>query len=545
MNRSLLLRSAVARAPALRAPWAARATPGLGTLATRLLPWVALGAIVAGALFLRLFRLDGSIIYYPDTYGQLRAVDNLLSGSVPISYHYPPGVALFLAPVFAFFPNTIQTMQATIIAASIALVVLAYVATIVTTGERRAALVFAAAVAISAALVFYSRVALFDVINTLLIALSLFLAPYALRRGPAVLLPYVLLVFTTLTVRHTNLVLLPILFVASLPAGSWSLQTMLRHLRSRAVVTVGLLLLALYIAYVATAIESLSRFTNSQGSSVIDLSGFLPRLGQYVQASLIGYGEEFNWLLSSVAAIVLVLAAVGAQHLWRTNRGMLVPIIMLLVVWSPVHAAYLFFASRYTLPAFYFVLMLATVGLSVSIQRAGRLDDVRQRFRLRSALALAVTMFVGLQIIIHIDYLQQWPERVADNVERSYGEIRPILEDLDGTNSVLLSSQALAVDRANPEMTTYDLITHSETYGINDDSIDRLLAYVEEQQADGKTVYYYYTQFEVEQPRLRNYELGFDAYFVALRQEFSIRLLAYPTERPERLYIIEPLPANE
>ena len=55
----------------------------------RLVPWVLLGGIVAGALFFRLYGMGSVISYYPDTYGQLRAVDNLLSGLFPISYHYP------------------------------------------------------------------------------------------------------------------------------------------------------------------------------------------------------------------------------------------------------------------------------------------------------------------------------------------------------------------------------------------------------------------------------------------------------------------------
>jgi len=38
--------------------------------------------------------LDGYVTFYPDTYAQLRAVQNLVSGHLPISYFYPPGVAI-------------------------------------------------------------------------------------------------------------------------------------------------------------------------------------------------------------------------------------------------------------------------------------------------------------------------------------------------------------------------------------------------------------------------------------------------------------------
>src|SRR3990170_4404481 len=181
--------------------------------AARLLPWASLGAILAVAIALRLYHLDGLVTYYPDSYAQLRSVDNLLSGHFPTSYLYPPGVALFLAPAFAVLPNTLVTMQATILVASIALVLLAYGAGSATTGDRRAALLFATAVALGAPFVYYSRVAWFDVINTLLIATTLFLARPAARRGGAAHVAYGALVFVAITVRFSNVTLLPALYL--------------------------------------------------------------------------------------------------------------------------------------------------------------------------------------------------------------------------------------------------------------------------------------------------------------------------------------------
>ena len=122
-----------------------------------------------------------------------------------------------------------------------------------------------------------------------------------------------------------------------------------------------------------------------------------------------------------------------------------------------------------------------------------------------------------------------------------------VLSDLEGDQAVLVSSQSLAVDRANPAMANCDLLVHSETYGINIESTDRLVAYVQERHAEGKTVYYHYTEFEDVQSRFRKYELGFDAYFAALQGEFSVQeLVRSPsTERVQRIYAIEPPTAGE
>lgn len=543
MKAPLALPKSAASAPALRLR-----APVLAVLrelpAARVLPWLALAGILGCALFLRLYRLEGLVTYYPDSYAQLRGVDNLLSARFPISYLYPPGVALALAPAFALLPDTLVTMQATILLAGAALVLLAYAATSATTGDQRAALLFALAVALGAPFVYYSRVTLFDGINTLFVALCLFLAPHASRRGSGTLLAYSVLVFTTITIRFTNLALLPVLFVASLPQERPICpRVVVNHLRSRAVATVALAVVALYAAYVATAYETFTRFANPKAGSIIDFSTYFERLGRYAEATLIGYGDTFHWENGLAAAAVLVFALIGARKLWNTNRGLLLPLGLLAVVWAPVHAVYEVFAGRYVLPAFFCVLLLACVGLSSALSWQRRLARPWQRVGAAALLTLGVMLFLGRQLAFDTTFLQQWPANVAQGRETAYDPVRERLRDLDG-DVVLVSSQALAVDRANPAVTTYDLIPFSEMHGINADSVERLLAYVRERQAEGKTVYYHYTEYEDVQSRFRKYELSFDAYFDAVRREFGVRevVRAHVPKLTQRLYLIEAPP---
>lgn len=515
-----------------------------GRALARALPWAFLTAIVALALAVRLYNLDGLVTYYPDSYAQLRAVDNLLSGRFPVSYLYPPGVALFLAPAFVVLPNTLVAMQAAILVAGIALVLLAYVAGAATTGDRRAALLFAAAIGIGAPFVYYTRAALFDVITVLLIASALFLARPAARRGTATHAAYGALVFVTITTRFSNVALLPALFVASLPGDfrSFTWRQVVQHLRSRAVLTALGVVIALYAAYLAVSFDTVTRFTNPKAGSIIDLSGYLPRLARYVEAACVGYGDQFYWQDGVAALAVLGFAAAGARRLWSTNRALLLPLVCVIVLWPPVHAAYNVFAGRYAMPAFFCVLLLAAAGLSRSITWQRGLPQMWQRVGAAALITLGVTFFLGRHLALDTAFLQQWPADVANGREVAYDEVRATLRELDGPNAVLLSSQAMAVDRANPEIEALDLIKHSETYGINEDSIQRLLAYVRERQDAGKNVYFHYTEFEDVGSRFRKYELGFDAYFAALEREYAVRELmrADAVKRVQRLYVIEP-----
>ncbi len=541
MKAPLAVRGGAVSAPSLPLP--APAVPALRRLPlARLLPWALLGAIAGLALFLRLYRLDGLITYYPDTYAQLRAVENLLSGTVPVSYHYPPGVALFLAPAFALLPDTLVTMQAAILASGMALILAGYGAMLATTQDRRAALLFAAALAFGGTFVFHSRVGFFDVINTLLIACSLFLAPFAAKRGTAVLLAYGLLVFTTITVRYTDPIVLPALFLASAPLDNQrpSLRLFIDHARSRAVLTVGFVVAVLYAAYLATAFGNLTRFADSDAGSAFDLGHYLARLGDYWRASAVGYAGSWGWTDVIAAGAAFALAAEGARRLWAIDRRLLASFACLLALWAPVHAGYEVFDPRYAMPPHLFVLFLAALGLSSTVGRFRQLAQPWQRVGLVSALAFALALFVGRQLAHDITVLQAWPRDAAHNREQAYDVIRAELRDLDGPSSTLISSQVLAVDRANRELATLDLIRHSETYGINEDSIARLLAYVREQQQRGRTVYYHYTEYEDVRSRFRKYEMGFDAYFRAIQHAFTVRELIRADDRPQRLYVIEP-----
>lgn len=503
-----------------------------------MLPFAVLCAVAGIAAFLRLYRLGGVITLYPDSYAQLRAVENLLSGNFPLSYHYPPGIALIMAPAFLVFPDSLATMQGVIVAAGLALVALAYGWLYQLTKDRGAAALFAAAVAFGAPFVYFSRIVWFDGVNTFLIALTLFLAPHVVRRGALALAAYGVLVFAMATVRHTNVIALPALLIASSQPYELSARGLLAHARSRPVAIVGAVVAVLFLGHLALAGESLGRFSNSNGGSIFEMASYPSRLGQYVQASLIGYHERWGWPEVFAAITIVSLAIAGAQRLWHLRRRTTAALVTLSLLWLPVHATYRIFDDRYALPVFFFVLMFAAFGLSVALQRWRRLSKPWQRVGAAFVLAMGVSTFASVHAARDYTQLLDWPAQVAAGREQAYGPIRDALRDIDGP-AVLISSQALAVDRANPGIETYDLIPYAGTHGINEASAEALAAYVREQQAAGRTVYYHYTEYEDVGATFRLYELGFDAFFAALQRDFSLTELASASERPQRLYLVE------
>jgi hypothetical protein len=539
MNRPHPARSAVTTTPVLRILPRSEEASGLPGRLTRALPLVALAAIGGLALFLRLYHLDGLITLYPDSYAQLRATENLLALDFPISYHYPPGIALVMAPAFLVLPDGLVTVQAVILAAGLALVAIGYVWLLALTRDRRAASIFAAALAVASAFVLLSRVAWFDGVNTLLIVSTLVLAPHVAKRGTRALVAYGVLVFTMATVRHTNVVVLPALAVASMQGQAFSLQGLVAHLRSRPAVTVGLVVVALYVMHLAVAGESLGRFTSSNGGGILDLSSYPLRLAHYWQASLLGYHEGWSLPEAIGASAVVALATAGAQRLWQTRRRAMAAIGLLIAVWSPVHATYALFDDRYAVPVFFLMLMLASCGLSITVVWARALSQPWQRVGAAAVVALGVSMFVSLQLARDYADLQGWPSQVTQNRENAYDTIRAALRDIDGPATVI-SSQALAVDTANPEIEMFDLIPYSSEHGINEASVEELEAYVREQQEAGRTVYYHYTEYESVGATFRRYELGFDSYFGAIALDFRLTQLAYASQRPQHLYRIDP-----
>jgi hypothetical protein len=55
------------------------------------------------------------------------------------------------------------------------------------------------------------------------------------------------------------------------------------------------------------------------------------------------------------------------------------------------------------------------------------------------------------------------------------------------------------------------------------------------------TVYYHFTEYEEVASNFLIHELGYDAYFYGLAQEYTMREMVSDDHRPQRLYRLEPI----
>jgi hypothetical protein len=193
------------------------------------------------------------------------------------------------------------------------------------------------------------------------------------------------------------------------------------------------------------------------------------------------------------------------------------------------------------LPAFFVLLFFAAHGLAAVPQWWRGLDRPWRRVGAVTGLAFGLAFLSGHHLATDISYLLLWPQQVEQSREPAYDVIRNELRALHGDESVVISSQALAIDQANATATVYDLIPHSGSYGINDWSVQRLMAYVSEQEAAGKAVYYHYTEYEEIGSKFLVYEQGFDAYFEGLLARYRMREISSDDVRVQRLYRLEPI----
>lgn len=171
-----------------------------------------LGGVLVLALFLRLYTLRVHA-WVPDTYEQMTAAIRLTRLEFPLSRLYPPGVAVTLAPVFLVLPASIASLQAVVVAASLALVAICFIGAARATGDRVVATLAAGGAATAPLFIYGARIGLFDAINAMWLTLAFMLVPAMRQRSFLALAAYGALLALAMNIRATNVAYLPALLI--------------------------------------------------------------------------------------------------------------------------------------------------------------------------------------------------------------------------------------------------------------------------------------------------------------------------------------------
>ena len=507
-----------AAAPDIGAWLAAHAWPAIRASAVP-------AAIVLLALILRTVRLELQA-WTPDTYEQMNAAHRLVAGQIPVSGFYPPGVAIVLAPAFVFFPQTLATQQSVIIAWSLVLIVVAYIAARHATPDRIAPVLLAFGVATAPQFVYFSRDGLYDAINAAWIVTAILVVPWLRGRSLPTFVAYGVLLAIAISIRASNPAFLPaiVIYWAGIAGAGLNPAAIWRSTFRRGPVVAGI---AMVISFAFFAFI---------GGAAGHLRGS-PITLQYAAAHIVYYaGSEFGGPLGAI--LLVPLAELGSTYLWSRNRPLLCASIYMLAIFPLVHVPLPFESSRYMLPSLVFALLLAAYAPAAVVAVTAR-QPVRTRHAWR-ALAAGPVLLLGVYFIAYDTVtLAHWPDSAARSDEAAYRQLRPVVAALPA-GSLLISTGVRGVRDGDAHVEYLDLIDFSLSTGNTPQRVDEIMQRVDASLAQGRSVYYLYTRVEGVTGTFAASGPGYQAYFDAVSQRFHVDEVFASNVKHFRLYKIDP-----
>lgn len=491
-------------------------------------------ALVALALFLRIYRLE-VVAWVPDSYERLFDARLIAAGELPQSTIYPPGVALIMAPLFWFLPDTLTTMQIPIIASGVGLVAVSYAWMMRLTGDRFVAALVGLSAAAAPFFVYASRDSHYDMLGVFLIVLSLYLVPLLRGRSLVFFVAFGAMLAVLVNIRQTNVILFPALLLLWLEpvAAGLNRQRLQSELLSGPLIATTSAFLAGLVAAIL-----LGDWFGEAGNVALTIER-LPR-------NLIIYLSTISYPLVG-PVYLLPLALLGLLHLWKQNRFYFFLFSYLILMWPLVHAMFYFATLRYMLPPITLIFVLSAMGISF----------VWQNFRSRRLLARWIPLFAACSIFLLFTQfvvgaailLSGWNDFAAESDEGLAREFRPVVARLD-EDSVLVSAVTRAFESTAPAITYVDLIDHQRILGTDDASIEILTSTVGRHLEGGSEVYYLYTHWEAGDDFLGGGKQAFRRFSEGLERNFALSpIMRSSVDRLDRhpwiLYSVALPPTND
>jgi len=463
-------------------------------------------SIVLLALLLRVVRLELKA-WTPDTYEQMNAAHRLVSGQFPISTFYPPGVAVTLAPAFVFFPHTLVTQQAVIIAASLVLVVAVYLGTRGATRDPVAPALAALGVAMMPQFVYYSRDGFFDLMNAAWIVSMILMVPWLRGRSTATFAAYGVLLAVALNIRVTNPAFLPALIIYWADVGrlGFAPRRIWRAAFRRELIVAATAMLAMYI-FLAFIVGSNAKAAAHSAGTLEDAAS------NAAFYAIVAFGGVLG------APFITVLAALGGSYLWRHNRTLLWVCVYMLTIVPLSYVPLPWANNRYLLPSVTFALLLAAHAPAAIIEMtAGQPSFTRNAWRglIAGLMLLLGVTFATTDVLI----IRNWPAAAARSDEAAYRQLRPVIAALPA-DSLVVSGGTRGVRDSNGRIEYLDLIDYSLATNNGPQRVDEIMRRIQVALGQGRPVYYLYTSVEGVNITFAASGPGYQPYFDATQQRF-------------------------
>jgi hypothetical protein len=482
-------------------------------------------AIVLLALILRVVRLELQA-WTPDTYEQMTAAHRLVSGQLPVSGFYPPGVAIVLAPAFVFFPQTLATQQAVIIASALALVAASYIAARHATPDRFAHVLLALGVAAVPQFVYFSRDGFFDVMNAAWIAAAIFVVPWLRGRSLSTFVAYGILLAVAISIRASNPAFLPALVIywAGIHGSGLRPRAVWRATVQRGPVAAGVAMLVSFVFFAWI------------GGAIGHAATSSPITFRYAADNVLFYAlAEFGDLLS--APLLVPLAALGAVYLWRHNRPLLCVSIYMITIFPLAHVPLPFANNRYMLPSLVFALLLAAHAPAAVIELTARRPAVA-RYTWRAFVAAPLLLLALYIAASDVTLLAHWPDNAARSDEAAYRQLRPVIRTLPA-GSLVVSGGTRGVRDSNHNLEYLDLIDYSLPTDNGPQRVDEIMQRIQRSLDERRPTYYLYTSVEGINITFAASGPGYQPYFDAASQRFRLSEVFATNVKYFKLYKIE------
>ncbi len=405
-------------------------------------------------------------------------------------------------------------MHAVIIASGVALVGVSYAWMLRLTGDRLAAVMISVVAAACPIFVAFSRDALFDMFNVVLIAGLFFLTPLMRNRSLAAYVGYGALLALLVNIRPTSGVPLPALLILWLHAQGTGFNR--RELVGTLFARPFLVISASFAGLCLTSVLFAGWF-DSSASPGLTLDRFVKNAILYYKGSTYGF----------YAVIVVPLALTGLAHLWRTNRIYVWVLAYTIVLWPLAHAPFDFATNRYMLPVIFMVFLLASIGASSLLRRVGKGHHpgrLKKAFTVWCVVMLAVHFAVGSSWV-----LADWHQRATQNDAGLAREFKPTVTEM-APDSLVVSAVARAFWDTNDAISYVDLIDHHLAWRTDDESLLRLTAAMEEKLAEGDRVYYLYSHLEAGHDFLgHDGKQGYGRFYDGINSAFALTQILQST----------------
>jgi hypothetical protein len=256
----------------------------------------------------------------------------------------------------------------------------------------------------------------------------------------------------------------------------WRLQNVIRSLVSRQLLATGFgLALPCVVSVVA------GKWYGGAYGGLLSFDEFFDNMSLYWDTIVL------TWL---GLIFVPVPSLIGVWKLWRECQPLALGLTSFLVIWPAAHSPFLFGETRYMVPAIVVFMFFFAYGMSAALSKT-----VKVPFLGRVWCACCLTGLSFLFLLSSGQLVTNWHLQASRSNAGAAAEMRPLLQEMP-PSAVLISAVTRAFQEDGFDIEYVDLFDETVRFRNRQEGIDDVDRRAHAALADGRRVYYLYSQME-------------------------------------------------